>query len=649
MKATKKNILFWIFFLLTFSTMAQITIPVKRANFGIEGGVRANFFNGFADTDDDWFLNTGDNGTGLFVIDTTGAASIFANYITSPNSRYQAFTRGMRYPLMSTVNGRIFYDAVYTKDHISNQDSTSFSNGSKNGMNPATWMTPVSSPVPDKNDISEAMIHIRRNGTTASDSLWFFGGVSLIGNNGNRYFDFELYKTDITYNRTTQKFSNVGPDFGHTSWKFNGSGQITETGDIIFTAEYANSTLSAIEARIWVSYADYISVTPLGFDFIPNRFDGDGSNATFGYAAIQPKNGGIFYTGLGNTIAQWAGPFGTIDANKNPVSNYSLAQFMEFSVNLTKLGLDPMSYVAGSICNLAFSKVLIKTRTSTSFTSSLSDFVIPFSFRSIPKVDAVTNMPVLCDINGTSVISVVNPLSSSSYTWSTVNGQIIGSTTGTSINIKGPGQYVVTQNLNSTCGVNSADTVNVFVSSTPCSTLSNSATPTIKISIYQQKFINISTELNDFSKVSTLVIERSYDGIKFTPIKSFQSFTNTKINWIDEGPFTGKRIYYRLNIVFKDYSSVYTSIENILFFNSMSVSVIYQQSKLFLRLNTAIAEEYWLSIFTLQGQVVHHQKIKNQSGMIFLDLNAIVKFRKGYYIVQLRSNNLAYTQKIVFE
>ena len=267
----------------------------------------------------------------------------------------------------------------------------------------------------------------------------------------------------------------------------------------------------------------------------------------------------------------------------------------------------------------------------------------------IPKVDAVTNMPVLCNINGTSVISVANPLSSSSYTWSTVNGQIIGSTTGTSINVKGPGQYVVTQNLNSTCGINSADTVNVFVSSTPCFTLANSVTPTIKISIYQQKFINVSIDLNDFSKLSTLVIERSYDGVKFTPIKSFQNFTNSNINWIDEGPFTGNRIYYRLNNIFKDNSSVYSSIENILFFNSLSVSVVYQQSKLFLRLNTTIQEEYWLSIFTLQGQEVHHQKIKNQSGMILLDLNAIVKFRKGYYIIQLRSNNLSHTQKIVFE
>jgi hypothetical protein len=46
-------------------------------------------------------------------------------------------------------------------------------------------------------------MHVRRDGTSTTDSLWFFGGLSLGSNQGNRYFDFEMYQTNIQYNTAT--------------------------------------------------------------------------------------------------------------------------------------------------------------------------------------------------------------------------------------------------------------------------------------------------------------------------------------------------------------------------------------------------------------------------------------------------------------
>ena len=64
---------------------AQITTPIIKAGFGVDADLRANYFNGFVQTgNDDWF-NNGTAGTGIFVIDTTGAAAIVAGYLSDAN------------------------------------------------------------------------------------------------------------------------------------------------------------------------------------------------------------------------------------------------------------------------------------------------------------------------------------------------------------------------------------------------------------------------------------------------------------------------------------------------------------------------------------------------------------------------------------
>lgn len=246
----KKN--FYFLFLLLYSTAyGQITSPQIKANFGIEGDLQANYFNNSISlkSDDDWFKEDSQSGVG--VIDTSGAAAILARYAIDPAFRQQSFGRTMGILPGTVVNGRLLIDAVFFRDYHGS-DSTMYASGSsKNGMSPADWNCPVAQSVPDKNEILDVMAHIRRDGTTGNDSLWLFGGVSIEQTTGDRYFDFELYQTEMNYDKTTQKFYNYGPDAGHTSWKFDASGNIIQVGDVIFSASYGSSTLSSIEARIW--------------------------------------------------------------------------------------------------------------------------------------------------------------------------------------------------------------------------------------------------------------------------------------------------------------------------------------------------------------------------------------------------------------
>src|SRR5689334_17856770 len=242
-------------------------------------------------------------------------------------------------------------------------------------MNPVNWAGGIQG-IPDKNDILDTYIHIRRAGPNTTDSLFFFGGISLDNTTGNRYFDFEMYQTDINYDRVSGHWFGYGPDFGHTSWTFDAAGNVLKPGDIIFSAEYQSSTLTKIEARVWVKKTDWQTITPTAFSW-SGLFDGDGAAATWGYASIQPKTAGAFYTGLGSANNTWAGWFRLILQDNSIALNYAKDQFMEFSVNLSKLGLDPVTQIGGDVCGTPFNRIVIKTRASASFTSELKDFVAP--------------------------------------------------------------------------------------------------------------------------------------------------------------------------------------------------------------------------------------------------------------------------------
>src|SRR5258705_8583825 len=288
-----KTIVRFIIILLLISTKShsQITTPVIKARFGVDGDLRANFFNGLVQAaNDDWYNLVATDTSGKYVIDTTGAAAIVAGYLVDISpwpKRMQSMYRTMSKPPFSIINNRLWLDAIWVRDYHGN-DTTVFTSGSdKNGMSPFNWTGGIQS-IPDKNDILDMFVHIRRAGPNTTDSLWLFGGLSLDNTTGNRYFDFEMYQTDIYYDRVSGKWYGYGPDAGHTSWQFDAAGNVTKPGDIIFSAEYQSSTLTNIEARVWVRKTVWQTTTPVAFN-LSCQFDGASAIATFGYASILPK------------------------------------------------------------------------------------------------------------------------------------------------------------------------------------------------------------------------------------------------------------------------------------------------------------------------------------------------------------------------
>jgi len=632
---------------------AQITTPVIRARFGVDGDLRSNYFNGLLQAgNDDWFSLPGSVGTGEFMIDTTGAAAIVSNYTTFPASRRQPFYRNMRFPQFSVVNNRLLMDAVMIRDYHGD-DSTVFFGGNKNGDSPSTWTTPVSQGIPDKNDILDMFVHVRRAGPNTTDSLWMFGGLSLDNVTGNRYFDFEMYQTDIYYDRPSLQFYGYGPDAGHTSWEFDAAGNITKPGDIIFSAEYQSASLTFLEARIWV-HKDALLMTPAEFNW-SGSFDGAAAGATYGYASILPKDvTGTYYTGLQCGNNTWGGPFAIVLQNDAVVTNYVARQFVEFSVNLTKLGLDPVTLLGGNVCGMPFRRILVKTRASASFTAELKDFVGPFDLFLAPRALALTETPYLCNASGDAEIYVTNPVASSIYQWTTTNGNITSSPTGPSIFIDQPGTYIVTQYLATGCSVYATDTVEVL--------------PGINCQILDKNFLNFHGALENDDvvrldwqvlnneQVGSFEVQRSEDGINFTSIgqvkKQFSESSDASYLYHDNAEdLYSKYIYYRIKLVNINSVVQYSNIVNIEL-SSLSgktkVNILpnpvkdVMQLQVFARTSKGIRIEF----FDQSGRLVSTSKFE-QNGRTMITLDDLANKPRGIYFVLVYIDGQIFRQKIV--
>lgn len=445
-------------------SFSQLNNGGLNANFGVDADTKAGYLKYGPSTgtvsSDDWFSSS--TASGNNVIDTSNA-SYYKSLLQAGNNI--CFSKGMSVPYYTTINGKLWLDALYARDYIvtaTSVDTTTFSGGKKNGDDPASW-SGVASSIPDKTDLIDAFAHMRRNGNSTTDSLWIFTGVSTMGVVGSRYFDIELYKNRVAYNKTAGTFNTAGPDAGHVQWQFDASGNITQTGDMIIAVSYT-SGVPTVEVRIWVSKTTYNTVTPSLFKF-GSSFDG---TTSFGYASILSKTGTTdFGSGITNlsatpaTDTTYATPWGShgIISGTQWETQYQSLQFIEIGLNLTRMGIDPELYQLNSgNCQAPFASLFFKSRSSHSFTSNLQDFAGPYDFLK-PASNYTITTPTLSCRNTTGTISVQNN-SGNYFTWSTSNGNITSTSTN-SIQVNKAGTYTLQASLAQGCPVLRTDVITV--------------------------------------------------------------------------------------------------------------------------------------------------------------------------------------------
>jgi hypothetical protein len=654
-----KRFILFVFGVVFFSIvgLTQITTPIIKAAFGVDADLRANYFNGFVQSgNDDWF-NNGTAGTGNFVIDTTGAAAVVAGYLSDASpwpKRMAPLYRSMSRPQFTVVNNRLWLDAIFVRDYHGNDSSVFTAGSDKNGMSPADWTGGVQG-IPDKNDILDVFMHVRRAGPTTTDSLWMFGGISLDNTTGNRYFDFEMYQTDIYYDRATAKFYGYGPDAGHTAWQLDAAGNITKPGDIIFTGQYQSSTLTNIEARIWV-HQSMLSITPTNFNW-SGQFDGATAGAVYGYASILPKTAGAFYTGLGSNNNTWAGPFQLVLQDNSMAVNYARDQFMEFSVNLSKLGLDPVSLLGGDVCGSPFNRLVVKTRASSSFTAELKDFVAPIDLFLAPRVNMAAELPVFCGMADTIIsdIYVSNPHSTSVYTWSTTNGNIIYThPSGTWIQVNQPGTYIVTQRLLANCSPYATDTITILRDSAcqvlPARFISFSG---VFNPVDKRTELKWTIENNDL--VNSFVVQSSIDGSSFVDALTISSnnLPNTAVYSFNYS--TPLNVYsyieFRIKMMKHDGSYTYSRIIRINIKSLMKPGITIApnpvRGRFQMTVNSSIDTDARILFYDMNGRLVMAMNERLKKGSNIFSLEANEKWQPGMFNALLKINQETFTTRFV--
>jgi hypothetical protein len=457
------NILIVLLLCSPVATFSQLANGGINAGFGVDGDTQNDYVKygpvaGFIPSDD-WFSSTA---SGTNIIDTSDASYYLSMLSGGANL---SFNKRMAVPLYSRVNGKLWVDAAYGRDYFrtgSAADSTCFVGAAKNGDNPSNWQGGTSS-IPNKNDIIDALAHMRRDGSTATDSLWLFTGVSTVGTNGSQYFDVELYKQSITY--TDGKFISAGTDLGHTQWIFDNDGNIVQTGDMILAVNFSPGSAPVVDVRIWVSRTTFTSIVPHHFDF-GNVLDG--ATTDFGYVSITSKAGATsFGTGTSNYSSNAANdttystPWGTQTASAGWGTQYQSLQLVEIGLNLTRIGVDPALYSALSPCQSMFTNIFFKSRSSNSFTSSMKDFVAPLPFVKSPDMDFSVQSDTLRCNKSSGSISIINKSTIGTYTWTTADGgNITGSTAdGSQITLDKPGTYIVSGSPAEGCPSTRTDTV----------------------------------------------------------------------------------------------------------------------------------------------------------------------------------------------
>ena len=377
--------------------------PGITAGFGIDGdalsGQSLNISGTSPQGSSDWFRKVGTGSTiGNGVIDTSGTEGFKTAIAQGENI---VFTRGMSTPRYTASNGYLLLDARYGRDNFgfgstsTSTDFSSFSNGAKNGDNPTTWNTvPNGTSVPSKADIIDTYIHLRRNGTSVNPSnpsaLILTMAASTVSSSGDRNIDFEWYRDAVAYSDATGVFSNTGSAStgGHTLWEFNTDGSVKQLGDITVAYEYGSNGVKDLSVYLWVRELNYNNVVPQRFDFIPNTFVGN----NFGYAKITAKAGApVSMWASVSTENTYSTPWGTnskelgTSGNNYAATQYAQYNFSEIALDLTALGIDPALVVGGNANNAPYKRMLVKTRSSSSFTSALQDFAGPYEFFDAPE------------------------------------------------------------------------------------------------------------------------------------------------------------------------------------------------------------------------------------------------------------------------
>lgn len=435
------------------------------ANYGIDAGL----YSGVIEFGDgapaagttDWFLGASGRG----IINESQIDILTPLLQATGNPTYEV---RMNSGLSSIVDGQILIDGLFARDRFGGTgyyDFSSFETASKNGEDPAIWDAGQSN-VLGKNDLIDVAGHMFRDGENLAmgipSDLWFVGLINRAEPGGTAYMDFEFLVEDVQFIATPTdadpgegNFTSGGPQLGHTAFTFNATtGEITSVGDFLFNTALINGGIDAdVELRLWVSYADYTTITPATFSW-GLEYDGAFNGSPYGYASIIPLSEDA--CGIVNLEDQHpaAPPWGTKTTKTNTWgTSYDDYAIVEVGVNMTAFGLDHASLAGTDPCLFPIETFLVKTRASASFTAQLKDYAGPYQWGT-PNNESVIDGDPLIACDNPEVFLNANPIRTDvTYSWTTADGSFASDPNLPEVYVDLPGTYVLHSILPTGCPI----------------------------------------------------------------------------------------------------------------------------------------------------------------------------------------------------
>jgi hypothetical protein len=334
------------------------------------------------------------------------------------------------------------------------------------------------------------------------------------------------------------------------------------------------------------------------------------------------------------------------------VTTYTARQFLEFSVDLTTLGLDPVTLLGGNACGMPFRRILVKSRASSSFTASLKDFVGPFDFFLAPRADVAADVPVFCGFLGVSELQVTNAISTSIYTWSTPDGHIIGSNLGPNITVDQPGTYIVTQQLSNGCSTYATDTMTIIFD--PSCVILESKLLNFEAS-KKSSNVNLQWTVAQNQDSRYFEVQRSTDGENFTTVSRVDvnpDLRTADYSAVDDiSAVKGAYVYYRLkmksNMGYTKYSKVVPVALTEFTAKGISIAPNPIHDVMNVSISADADKQLELHIYDFAGRLVRTHRSQVSKGNSTVTLNGFKEWQKGIYAVKVTIGDESYIEKII--
>jgi hypothetical protein len=239
------------------------------------------------------------------------------------------------------------------------------------------------------------------------------------------------------------------------------------------------------------------------------------------------------------------------------------------------------------------------------------------------------------------------------YNWSTVDGNIVGTTVGQSITADMPGTYVVSQQLQASCSVYATDTIVIAYDAT-CSLLENNLTGLTVASRKENALLKWTVLRN--AEIDHFNIEYSLDGLHFLsagtvtantelPSSANYSFTH------DVHSFAGSIVYYRVVMYGTKGSKKDSKIVKLLVpgnngvYVSITPNPVVKSMQVKISLNTK--QSVQLKVYDITGHSVYELKTELNTGPNVITIDDADRWPTGMYTIRVTCGSKVLTEKLV--